>query len=46
VDGVTEAKVHFNTGRIEVEHDPERAGSDDLVQKVQEAGYAAKVSAF
>lgn len=46
VEGVTEAKVHFNTGRIEVEHDPERADSEELVRKVQEAGYEARVSAF
>ncbi|MDN3519768.1 heavy metal-associated domain-containing protein [Aquisalimonas lutea] len=42
--GVDNATVHFNTGRIEVEHeqvDPER-----LRQAVREAGYEARVSAF
>lgn len=42
--GVDDATVHFNTGRIEVEHeqvDPER-----LRQAVREAGYEARVSAF
>lgn len=44
VEGVTEARVHFNTGRIDVEHD----GVDDekLVEAVRNAGYNAQVSAF
>ena len=46
VDGVEYSKVHFNTGRIEVEHDPERAGTDDLVKAVEDAGYEARVAAF
>lgn len=46
VEGVTDARVHFNTGRIEVEHDPERAGADELVRTVRAAGYEAKVAAF
>lgn len=46
VDGVEAARVHFNTGRIEVEHDPERVDSDVLVQTVHDAGYEAQVSAF
>lgn len=43
--GVEQAKVHFNTGRIEVEHDGE-VTADQLVQSVQAAGYEAKVSPF
>ncbi len=46
VDGVTLAKVHFNTGRIEVEHDAERAPVDELVKAVRAAGYDAQPSAF
>lgn len=46
LDGVDEAKVHFNTGRIVVEHNPERAGADELVKAVRAAGYEAKVSSF
>ena len=46
VDGVTSAEVHFSTGRIVVEHDPERASKNDLVQAVGRAGYTAKASAF
>ncbi len=44
VDGVEEAKVHFNTGRIEVAHDPERVKPEALVKAIREAGYEAKVS--
>lgn len=44
--GVTAAKVHFNTGRIEVEHDPERVKAETLVAAVKSAGYEARVSAF
>lgn len=46
VAGVDAATVHFNTGRIEVEHDPGRADSDDLLRAIRDAGYEASVSAF
>ena len=46
VSGVENAQVFFNTGRIEVQHDPQRASADVLVQAVQSAGYEAKVSPF
>jgi copper chaperone len=46
LDGVGEAKVYFNTGRIEVEHDPEKASTSQLVSTVGSVGYQAKVSAF
>lgn len=46
LDGVTAAKVHFTTGRIEVEHDASRVGADVLVKAVREAGYNATVTAF
>ena len=44
--GVQDAKVQFTTGRIEVNHDPQQAGADDLVRVVRQAGYRASVSAF
>ena len=46
LDGVTTAKVHFNTGRIEIEHDPDTTSADTLVQTVREVGYEAAVAAF
>lgn len=44
--GVTRAKVHFNTGRIEVEHETARPAAEELVAAVARAGYKAEVSAF
>ncbi len=46
VEGVSEARVHFATGRIEVQHDPQRASAEALVQAVRAAGYQAKVAPF
>lgn len=46
LDGVGKATVHFSTGRIEVEHDPERAPVAKLVDAVRKAGYEARPSAF
>jgi copper chaperone len=46
LEGVGKAEVHFNTGRIAVEHDPSRVTADDLVRAVAHAGYTAKPSAF
>jgi copper chaperone CopZ len=46
VTGVQTATVHFNTGRIEVEHDPNVASTDDLLKVVRDAGYEARVAAF
>jgi len=42
VEGVSRAKVHFSTGRIEVEHD----GVDDekLIDTVRQVGYNANVA--
>jgi copper chaperone CopZ len=45
VPGVERAQVHFNTGRIEVEHTPQ-VKSEELVQAVRRVGYEAKVAAF
>lgn len=44
VQGVSKAHVHFNTGRIDVEHDG--VDEEDLVEAVRNAGYNAQVSAF
>lgn len=44
--GVKSAKVHFETGRIAVEHDPALATPEDLVKTVGSVGYTAKASAF
>ena len=46
VDGVSEAKVFFNTGKIEVQHDPEIAKTEELVKAVKSVGYEASVAAF
>lgn len=46
LDGVTAAKVHFTTGRIEVEHDTDRASSELLVKTIRDAGYTATVVTF
>ncbi len=46
VEGVETAKVHFNTGRIEVVHDEKRVGPSKLVEVVRATGYESKVSAF
>ncbi|MFB6286999.1 MAG: heavy-metal-associated domain-containing protein [Candidatus Bipolaricaulia bacterium] len=45
-EGVRDATVHFNTGRIEVEYDADAVTEDDLTRVVQRAGYDAEVSAF
>lgn len=46
LDGVEKAEVHFNTGRIEVEHDPQTVEAQQLVDSVRSVGYEARVSAF
>ena len=46
VKGVEEATVHFNTGRIEVQHDPAVANADELLKAVRGAGYEARVAPF
>ncbi len=44
--GVSEAKVFFNTGRIEVHHDPAQTDSDALLKAVRAVGYEARISSF
>jgi copper chaperone len=46
VNGVETAKVHFNTGRIEVQHNPELVAGEDLEKAIRAIGYEARVSAF
>ncbi len=46
LEGVTGATVHFNTGRIEVEHDADRVDTERLRKAVREVGYDTRVSAF
>ena len=46
LDGVEAVKVHFASARIEVDHDPAKAGIEDLVAAVDKAGYVARPSAF
>jgi copper chaperone CopZ len=44
--GVQNAKVHFATGRIDVEHDETQIPRDELVKVVRSAGYESRVSPF
>ncbi len=44
--GVEEAKVHFNTGRIEVSHDPQLVRGEELEKAIRSIGYEARISAF
>ena len=43
-EGVKHAKVHFTTGRIEVEHDDQRIAAAELVKVVRAAGYESRIS--
>jgi copper chaperone CopZ len=44
--GVESATVHFNTGRIEVQHDSGQVSAEELVKTVRATGYEARVSPF
>lgn len=46
LDGVRSAEVKFSSGRILVEHDPQKTSVRDLVAAVAEVGYTAKPSAI
>lgn len=46
LDGVENVKVHFASGRIEIDHDETRSSVDDLIAAVDKAGYKSKASAF
>lgn len=44
--GVETATVHFNTGRIEIEHQPEKVDPERLRSTVDKLGYASRISPF
>lgn len=44
--GVDAVKVHFASGRIEIDHDPQSVSTDELIASVGKAGYKARASAF
>lgn len=46
VAGVREARVRFNSGKVEIDHDAGRATPEALIEVVRDAGYNARVSAF
>lgn len=46
LDGVQNVKVHFASGRVEVDHDASQVSVDDLIAEVGKAGYASKAAAF
>lgn len=46
VAGVADVKVHFNTARIEIDHDAKRAPVEVLIAAVEKAGYKSAPSAF
>jgi len=46
VAGVVAVAVHFASGRIEIDHDPQVVGVEALVAAVAKAGYTATLAAF
>jgi copper chaperone len=46
IPGVAEARVHFGTGRIDVEHDAAEAPVETLVKAVKSVGYDSRPSAM
>jgi copper chaperone CopZ len=46
LNGVETARVYFNTGKIEVEHNPDLVKGEDLEKAIRAIGYEARVSAF
>ena len=46
LDGVQKTQVFFNSGRIEVDHDPEAASTDQIIKSIRSVGYEAKVSEY
>lgn len=45
LEGVSNAKVHFSTGRIQIEHDP-AVDPERLRAIVRDVGYDSRISAF
>lgn len=46
IPGVQSAKVHFNSGRIDIEHDGAQASPELLQEAVRKVGYGTRISAF
>ncbi len=46
LEGVESVRVHFASGRIEVDHDEATTSVDDLIAAVDKAGYRSKASDF
>ena len=46
VAGVDAVAVHFSSGRIEIDHDPQVVGVEALVAAVAKAGYTSVPAAF
>ena len=44
LDGVETAKVFFNSGKIEVQHNPDLVKGEDLEKAIRSIGYEARVS--
>jgi len=44
--GVEKAEVRFNSGKIEVQHDPAQSSVDALVAAIRDTGYEARPAAF
>ena len=44
--GVEHVKVHFASGRVEIDHDETKSSVDDLIAAVDKAGYKSKASAL
>lgn len=44
--GVEKAEVRFNSGKIEVQHDPAQSNVDALVEAIRGTGYEARPAAF
>lgn len=42
--GVDGAAVHFNTGKIEISHDPDEVSQEQLIKTVRDAGYESRVA--
>ena len=44
IPGVSDAHVHFQTGRIDVDHEPDRVTVENLQKAVRSVGYNAAPS--
>lgn len=44
--GVSDVEVKFASGKVEVDHDPSIASTDEIIAAIGKAGYKATLSAF